>query len=141
MENIAKVGIVSGVILEKDGKYLLVQEKWEKVYGLWNIPAGHVDQGETIEDAAIREAKEEVGFDVKLISKLLIFQNTAEESVKHIFLASITSGELHFPEDELLDAKWFTLDEIDLLNKENKFRNAALWDSISELIKKPGNDS
>ena len=131
MENAIKVGIVAGVLLKKDKKYLLVQEKWEKVYGLWNVPAGFVDIGETIEEAAIREAKEEVGYIVKLDQKLLVFQNTVEEPVKHIFAAKITGGELKFAEDELLDARWFDLSEIDTLNEEGKFRNSELWKAIS----------
>ena len=40
--------IITGGIIEKDGKFLLVQEAQEKVYGKWNIPAGHLDFNETI---------------------------------------------------------------------------------------------
>ena len=61
--------VVAGVVVEKDSKYLLVQEKKELVYGLWNLPAGKVDEGETVEEAAVREAKEEVGYKVRLIKK------------------------------------------------------------------------
>ena len=53
------VPVVAGCVIQKDGKYLLVQEKQQKVYGLWNLPAGHVDEGETFEEAAIRESQEE----------------------------------------------------------------------------------
>ena len=35
--------IITGGIIEKDGKFLLVQEAQEKVYGKCNIPAGHLD--------------------------------------------------------------------------------------------------
>ena len=71
-ENI-KVEVVAGVVIKKDGKYLLIQEKKPKAYMLWNFPAGKVDVGESIEQAAIREAKEESGYDVELIKEIAVF--------------------------------------------------------------------
>lgn len=53
--------IITGGIIEKDGKFLLVQEAKEKVYGKWNIPAGHLDFNETIFEGAKREIFEETG--------------------------------------------------------------------------------
>lgn len=53
-ESVELVGIVAGCLLMKDGKYLLVQEKRKKVHGLWNLPAGYTDKGETIQQAAVR---------------------------------------------------------------------------------------
>lgn len=38
--------VIVGGIVEKDGKYLLVQEAQKKCYGKWNFPAGHLDFGE-----------------------------------------------------------------------------------------------
>lgn len=56
--SIQRIGVVAGCIIFQEGKYLMVQEKQEKVYGLWNVPAGYVDKGEEVEAAAIREALE-----------------------------------------------------------------------------------
>jgi len=102
---------------------LLLQEKQPKAYMLWNFPAGRVDVGESIEEAAIRETKEESGFDVELIRQIKIFHAYATDVVKHVFEAKIISGELKFPEDEMLDAKWFTFDEI----KEMKEKLRGEW--------------
>lgn len=104
--------VVSGVVLKKDGKYLLLQEKQPQAYKKWNWPAGKVDQGETIEQAAVREAKEESGLTVELVRKIGIWQAQIPEPAKHAFEGKIISGELHFPADEVLDAQWFTIDEI-----------------------------
>ena len=123
--------IVAGVVLKQDGKYLLVQEKQPKVYGLWNLPAGHVDQGETIEAAAVREAKEEVGLDVELIGKIDIFQDPVTMSTKHAFEAKIIGGQLKFPEDEILDARWFSFEEIQ--NMKDQLRSNWIFDSITML--------
>jgi 8-oxo-dGTP pyrophosphatase MutT (NUDIX family) len=40
--------VIVGGVVEKDGKYLLVQEAQEKCRGKWNLPAGHLDPNETI---------------------------------------------------------------------------------------------
>lgn len=45
--------VISGCIIEKDNKILMVQEGLEHCYGQWNYPAGHVDEFEKITDAAI----------------------------------------------------------------------------------------
>ena len=47
--------VVAGGIIEKDGKYLLVQENQKICRGKWNIPAGGVDPNENVIDAAKRE--------------------------------------------------------------------------------------
>lgn len=133
MENIEtiKVEVVAGVILKKEGKYLLLQEKKLQAYGLWNFPAGRVDVGESIEEAAIREAKEESGYDVELVRELKIFHTKAADVVKHIFEAKIIGGELEFPTDEILDARWFTLDEI--IEMKDQLRSDWVIESINIL--------
>ncbi len=118
-EDLAKVEVVAGVVLIKDGKFLLVQEKQPKAYKQWNLPGGKVDKGETIEQAAIREAKEEVGLDVQLVKFLQVIHQGIERPVIHAYLAEITGGELTIPEDELLDSGWFTYDEVKKLDLRN----------------------
>jgi len=121
--------VVAGVVIKKDNKFLLVQEKQPKAYGLWNFPAGRVDVGDTIEQTAIKEAKEESGFDVELIRKIGIFQDLATEAVKHAFEAKIIDGELTYPEDEILNAGWFTFEEI------KEMEDSLRGDWIIEAIK------
>ncbi len=127
------VGVVAGCVLKEDGKYLLVQEKQAKVYGLWNVPAGHVDKGEAIEQAAVREVKEETGLNIKLGGKIGLYHEGIPKPVMHIFSADITGGDLHVQEDEILDAKWFTYAEVQALGKENKLRAPWILDAISKL--------
>lgn len=57
--------VIVGGIIEKEGKYLLVQEAKKKCYEKWNFPAGHLDFNESLEQGTIREIKEETGCDVK----------------------------------------------------------------------------
>ena len=104
--------VVAGVVIKDQGKYLLVQEKQANAYGLWNWPAGHVDEGETLEQGAIREAREEVGYEVELQGKIGSWPARSSDIITHAFRAKITGGTFHWPEDEILTAVWFTADEI-----------------------------
>ena len=110
---------------------LLVQEAQPKVYGLWNLAAGHVDRGESIEDAAIREAKEETGLDVKLISKIGIWHNKVDEPIRHAFRVKVIGGKITPQQGEILDVKWFTYDQIIQMKKEGKLRVEWIFDALS----------
>ncbi|PIZ98626.1 MAG: hypothetical protein COX77_03800 [Candidatus Komeilibacteria bacterium CG_4_10_14_0_2_um_filter_37_10] len=114
MEKITYTFIVAGVVIKQDDKYLLVQENrpGTEVNGLWNFPAGKVEEGDSIEQTAIKEAKEEVGYDVDLIRKIDIFQAHSNTPPKHAFEAKIVGGKLDWPKNEIMDARWFTWQEI-----------------------------
>lgn len=137
-ESIQWVGIVAGCIIQKDGKYLLIQEKQERAYGLWNLPLGYVDKGEEIEAAAVREAKEESGYEVELEEKVGIYHENIGRPVKHIFKAHIVGGELKIPEDEILDARWLDYSEIEKLNSEAKLRAQCVFDAITKVENSSG---
>lgn len=57
-----------GVFIVQDKKVLLV---WHKKFGCWLCPGGHVELDEDPSQAAIREAKEETGFDIELVGEEL----------------------------------------------------------------------
>ena len=142
-EELVSVNVVAGVVLVKDGKYLLVQEKQPAYYGKWNLPAEKVEAGDSIEETAIKKVREESGFEVELLRKVGIYQETATRPPKHVFLASITGGELAFPEDEILDAKWFSVEEIE--GMKDRLRDTYVLDSILNVhdkrsAHKPGVD-
>ena len=122
----AETTLIAGVILRNEnGQYLLVQEKKTNVYGLWNWPAGHVDPGETLQQAAVREAKEETGYKVKLLDDKPMYEgqgHTGTTNRVHLFKGEIVGGTLKFQADELLGAKWFSVDEIIQLDYGGKCR-------------------
>lgn len=130
--SIEKAAVVSACLIKKDNKYLLVQEAQQKAYGLWNLPAGHVDKGEKIREAAVREAKEETGYDVHLIKEIVILHEEATNAVKHIFSADIIGGEISFKADEILDVKWLTFEEVKTINDNKKIRRPWVWDTIKK---------
>jgi 8-oxo-dGTP pyrophosphatase MutT (NUDIX family) len=124
---------VAGVVLIQEGKYLLVQESQKIAYGLWNWPAGRLEVGETPEVGAVRETKEETGFTVRIIKKIGDWptESSPTESYKTLFLGEIVSGTLQFPKDELLDARWFTEEEI--FTMKDKLRTSWITEAIEKL--------
>lgn len=114
---------IAGCVLKKDDMYLLVQEKNPKVYGKWNLPAGYVDADETPVQAAIREVQEETGLIVEAKKEIFTEQLLDAGREFHIFSADIMSGELRPQPDEILDAQWFSMEDIYRLQKDQKLRS------------------
>lgn len=123
MSNPQTLKLVAGCILQKDGKYLLVQEKLPKAYGKWNLPAGHVDPGESTVDAAVREVQEETGLTVEADKEVFSEAITERDREFHIFTAQIVGGTLSVQPEEILDAQWFSMDEIYQLQKDQQLRS------------------
>lgn len=106
--------IVVGGVVEKDGKYLLVQELNPNCYGKWNIPAGHLDPGESIFDGAKREIKEETNCDVELTGVCGIGNHIVPNDtfVAVVFTTRLLTDDVQPQPGEILAAEWFTYEEI-----------------------------
>lgn len=112
--------IIIGGIIEKDGKFLLVQEAKEKCRGKWNIPAGYLDPNETIFDGAKREVFEECGCNVELTGVLQIGNKVLANDtwISVIFATKLIDDNIKFDKNEILDVKWFTFEEILSMKEE-----------------------
>jgi 8-oxo-dGTP pyrophosphatase MutT (NUDIX family) len=135
-KKILHVLVTAGCLIEKDGKYLLVQEKKKEAFGLWNFPAGKVEIGDTFKETAEREAKEETGYQVETVSKVGIYNKDGDKSVKHVFEGKIIGGKLDFPKDEILDTGWYSFEEIIELNKSEKLRSDWIVSAIEDYLSK-----
>ncbi len=111
--------IIVGGVVKKDGKYLLVQEAKKECKGKWSIPAGHLELNETIAEGAKREILEECGLEVEITGILHVRKNS--EWVNIAFSTNIIGGEIRFDKKEILDAKWFSLD--DIINMKQDLRD------------------
>jgi ADP-ribose pyrophosphatase YjhB (NUDIX family) len=121
--------IVANAIV-RDTHLLMVQEGKLHCFGQWNIPSGHVAYGENLVKAAIREAKEETGFDVE-IQGIICIQNYIQSEIhriKVLFLSRIVSGIETVDGKEILDLKWFAFDQIK--NMKEKLRTPKTIDIV-----------
>jgi 8-oxo-dGTP diphosphatase len=125
-----KIFVAADVILEKDYRYLLVQEKKVESFGLWGIPGGRVEAGETIKETAVREVKEETGYSIRLAGQVGIYHAEGDDQVRHVFAGEIADGDLVFPSDEILDAQWYSFEEIEAI--KNKLRGPWVLEAIMQ---------
>lgn len=131
------MNVIVGGIIEKDGKYLLVQEAKRKCYKKWNFPAGHLEFNESLEEGAIREIKEETGCDAELNGICYIANRILEDDlfVMIVFNAKLIKESIEFDKEEILDVKWFEYDEI--VNKmDNMLRGNYVKTAVMNQKKK-----
>lgn len=128
------MNVISGCLVIKENKILMVKEANPICYGKWNFPAGHVDEGEKIRAAAIREVLEETGCTVKLKGVLPIVSVKAPSGETHVlvrFVADIVDENIKFNTDEILDVKWIDINEI----KNMSINEIRGYDTTNKLIK------
>ena len=126
--------IVTQIYVKKDNKILMVQENKIGKKGKWNMPAGKLEENETLIDAAIREKKEETNLDVQ-ISGLIAIQESITEMGQLIifyFKGEYIAGEVSFNQEEISDVKWMTEEEIKDIDR-TIIRGGETIDSILEL--------
>ncbi len=114
------MGIVlaaSAVITDDAGRVLLVKRGTEPEKGRWSVPGGSVEVGETLADAARREAFEETGLRVSIGRELwcvTIPSGDGRTFEVHDFAATVTGGHLTAG-DDADDVRWVTAAELDRL--------------------------
>ncbi len=124
---------IAAIIFENDRGELLLYLRDNKP-GIpfplhWDLIGGHVEEGETPEEALIREVKEELDFDLKeyrFFRKYECLQGDAYPNVKYIY-----SGKLNIPIEEITllegdHAKYFTRDEIPDVKFANMLKEIVL---------------
>jgi 8-oxo-dGTP diphosphatase len=107
----------TAIFLIQNNMILLLKRLTEPCKGCWEVPAGKVDAGETVENTALREVLEETGLVVSLERNLGMnfFPNKIAEGMfeSHMFTASIVSGALENKEPTKHEAaQWFSLDTL-----------------------------
>ena len=102
---------VGTIIHDEQNRVVLVRRAIEPGYGKWVFPGGYVDRGEEVQAAAIREAREEVGLDVRIDGLVNIYSYPGRTPVIIVYAATMLGGCLGC-DDEGLEAKFFERDAI-----------------------------
>ena len=131
------VGVMMVRNIDEIPHLLLIKRKYNPDAGYWSIPGGHLDLGEKVQDAAVREAFEETGFKTK-ISKLagiidkIMYDKEGNIEYHYVlinYFVEQIEGDPNQPpvaDDDALDAKFVPFEEI---------RNYQLTISLIELLK------
>lgn len=137
------------VIILLDDQIVLIERKFEPLG--WAIPGGFVDYGEPVENAAVREAKEETGLDVELEDLLYVYSNPHRDPRKHtmstVFIANVSKTGCRTPRgaDDALQAKAFALDSLpeilcfdhaQILNDYLNFRTSGQRPSPATMLER-----
>jgi ADP-ribose pyrophosphatase YjhB (NUDIX family) len=109
--------------------------------GKWSIPGGLVELGENVQDAMVRETKEEVGLDVEAVKLVDVFDSVTLDRLGRIqyhfvvvnFLVRVIGGKLHTA-DDVLESRWVPLDEVEKCNLTKSFR--AFFKKHKENLRK-----
>ncbi len=93
--------IVTGsVVTAADGRILLCRRAIEPRKGFWTLPAGFMEEGETVEEAALREAREEASADIEIDRLLAVYSVPRISQVQIMFRARLISDIAPGPESE-----------------------------------------
>lgn len=103
--------VVAATLPIVDGRVVLIRRANEPAYGAWSYPAGYMEMGETVEEAARRETREETCLEVKLTTLLNVYSRGPAGVVVVAYLAESVGGEMA-PGNECMDIRLFAPDEI-----------------------------
>jgi ADP-ribose pyrophosphatase YjhB (NUDIX family) len=102
---------VGTIIRDEHGHVVLVRRAIEPGYGKWVFPGGYVDRGELVPDAAIREAREETGLEIRLERLVNVYSYEGRTPIIIVYSATLLGGCLAC-DDEGLEAAIFAPDAI-----------------------------
>ncbi len=105
------------VAISKDDRLLMARHSYhEKIR--YALIAGFVEAGESIEEAVVREVHEEVGINIKNVKYMRSQSWPFPNSLMLGFTADYDGGEIEVDGDEILKAKWFKKDEIEMYDSD-----------------------
>lgn len=102
---------VGTIIRMPDSRIVLARRAIEPGHGLWVFPGGYVDRGEEVRAAALREAREEAGIDIRLDGLVGIYSYPGTTAVIIVYSAVWTGGELAI-DDESSEIRLFAAADV-----------------------------
>lgn len=127
---------IAAVVIEDD-KFLMVRKKGKD---MWTSLGGHPEEGETEEEALMREIKEEMGCDATVLRKLGDFEAPAvfdPGATLRLSTYLVTlSGAIVFEDPELEEYRYLTKEETETLKLPDSIRNEVLPFCIKEGLLK-----
>lgn len=85
--------LATAVVIEREGRVLMVRRATEPGLGLWSLPGGYVDRGEVVEAAAAREVLEETGLEVSIQGLVGLFSEPGHPVILAAYKGRVVGGE------------------------------------------------
>src|SRR6516162_3273510 len=111
------IGCVGAVIKDGQGRLLLIKRGHAPGAGLWSLPGGRIEPGETDAEALVREMREETGLTVepgRLVGRVRRPAQDGDVLDIRDYAATVTGGTLHAG-DDAAEARWVAPGELDSL--------------------------
>jgi len=116
--------VAAAIPVTADGKVILLKRGFDPGKDLWTFPGGFVDLGESVEQAAHREAQEELQIDIELTHLVGVYSNQTDRVVLIVFAATTTQEPQTTP--EATEVATFKPDEI-------PWQELAFWSTTNAL--------
>jgi ADP-ribose pyrophosphatase YjhB (NUDIX family) len=120
------------VIIARSTGLLLNRRAIDPGKGRWSFPSGYVDLGESTASAAIREVKEETGFDVRLDGLVGVYSTSSRPVVFVVYAGEVIGG-APAPCDEVEEVGLFEADALPCLAFEHDHQIVRDWQGWREL--------
>jgi len=146
MDKVKEIRPGVAVIIFNEKNEVLLQKRAD--IKLWGIPSGHVEPGETVKEAAIREVLEETGLHVKILRLIGIYSDPSSQifhypdgRVTHFvtccFQAEVAGGEFKAASSETLDLRYFPVDglPVDILKMHPMWLEDAMNSKMQPFIR------
>jgi len=128
---------VDGVVVGKRGSIILVKRKKPPYEGYWALPGGLVEYGETVEEAVVREVKEETGLDVEVKGLVGVYSRPDRDPRGHVISIAFLVVEIG---GELRGSRETEVNEFYAIPRELAFDHREILRDGLELAKKLGVD-
>jgi ADP-ribose pyrophosphatase YjhB (NUDIX family) len=133
--NVTVATVVERINTKGETEYLLVHETRDGK-NVYNQPAGHLDEGESLINAAIRETQEETGWEVELTGLIGIYRFVAPNGITYLRHAFSATPIKHSPEqaldDGIIEAVWLTQQGI--INHKAQLRSKMVLEAIDDSL-------
>ena len=129
--------VVAGVLTEMDGQVVMVRRRTEPGAGKWGIPAGYVDLGETVEEAAVRELNEETGLEAAVTGLVGLYSRPEDSNILVVYAGKVVGGKLT-PGPETQEVGLFSVESLPALAFERDYGIIQQWQNSRDRSSEPG---
>ncbi len=122
--------VAVAVVLTHDGGVLLGRRNVDPGRGAWSFPAGYVNRGEVLEEAALREVAEEMGVAARLAGLVGVYSARDDAVILVVYAGVVAAGEPRADGREISEVRTFPVDALPPLGFPHDQRILADWQRL-----------